>query len=1082
MKKRVGIFLKFKFLMIVLISVILIIILFILFNIFDELKTRQFIVEELKELEGLYKTKSLEGYNLTEVGILLDQVENSFDNGYYQEALEKLEDSRKLFITLTLETFCGNGICDSNEICSSCSEDCGECYKDSEGNTGDGGGGGSSGGGGSGGGGSGGGGSGGGESCIPNLEVVTCNEVVCGTKINNCQETISCGSCEQGFYCLDGICINQSLNCTDWLGIDYFSKDYAYNGSLFWDSCNGGNLTEYYCSNNSEIKEDITICKEGCEDGACILPGYHDFSLLHDGLNRTYHVYVPISYNKSVKTPVVFVIHGGGGNGDQVRGTQNMDEIADREGFVVVYPDGTGIEIFGKKLFTWNSGNCCGQAVEKKIDDVGFFGKMISDLPNTFNVDRQRIYATGISNGGQMSHRLACELSNKIAAVAPIAGPVGVDNATPPCYNLDSIPVLIYHGKQDPCALYDGGCLQSGGCFNESFGIGGGEIACILPIEEVKNRWIIRNGCSNQSNVTYNKGDVQCLTYSQCDENSEVVLCTSETAGHQWPNATDPGNETVMGNVTYNISNEQIWEFFEKHKSGCMDGICSAYEDCYICPDDCGVCSGQFGLFLECSDVQTGCNLTLANSIGVKINRDIISWFVVEPTETGGFNFNLTDESGDLHKENRVLSSVITLGSKSPWGTRTAYVPGSQGSSPPKNMSRYRNFVREVVKRYKDDNKYWQIENEVNVPLYWNGTKEEYKDLLVNAYEVIKEEDPEAKVVLAGFSNGLLIAASLGELNSLEFFNYMMNDTKDYFDVIDFHQYLDYNVSETEVKLIKDAMNSYGYDKEIISTEIGDPHLSKSYSVFFGHRLPIIAEILSNTTINDSWNSFGYGLPENNPKEFGIFLKSESSSRKIIEKYQAENLVKRMSLTASLGVTQMHWFSMQDKSYVNALDWFQIIMGLIDDDGRKKPHYYTYELLIDKLKSFRVAENLSENPTIIKFSFNNKNPIFVAWDDNGAIIDLSPYITTENVTVTHIITELDSNNNPIYLNDKVSPVSTIEINETPIFIEETTIILESPISESKKTEKALQFIDKRLAEISATIKKIISNVRKKLSM
>ncbi len=295
-------------------------------------------------------------------------------------------------------------------------------------------------------------------------------------------------------------------------------------------------------------------------------PGDYDFSLIHDRLKRTYHVYAPSSYDKNIKTPVVFVIHGGGGNGDQVRGTQNMDEIADREGFVVVYPDGTGKEIFGKKLFTWNSGSCCGQAVEKKIDDVGFFEKMIDELPNNFNVDTNRIYVTGISNGGQMSHRLACELSDKITAVAPIAGPVGVDESMPACNPTRAVPILIYHGKKDPCALYEGGCPQAGGCFKEATGIGGGEVTCIIPVEEIRDKWLMRNRCSSSSSITYQKGDVTCLTYYECNENSEVVLCTSETAGHTWPSG-EPGRleKDVVGAITYDFSNQEIWEFFEKH-------------------------------------------------------------------------------------------------------------------------------------------------------------------------------------------------------------------------------------------------------------------------------------------------------------------------------------------------------------------------------------------------------------------------------------------------------------------------------------------------------------------------------------
>jgi len=146
-------------------------------------------------------------------------------------------------------------------------------------------------------------------------------------------------------------------------------------------------------------------------------------SIEHDGRNRTYILHIPPSYNKEQSVPLVIVLHGGGGNSKNIGKTIMMDELADEEGFIVVYPDGTGR--LNNYLLTWNAGYCCGYSLENNIDDVGFIRKLIEKLQIEYNINSSRIYVTGMSNGGMIAYRLGSELSDIIAAIAPVCGSIG---------------------------------------------------------------------------------------------------------------------------------------------------------------------------------------------------------------------------------------------------------------------------------------------------------------------------------------------------------------------------------------------------------------------------------------------------------------------------------------------------------------------------------------------------------------------------------------------------------------------------------------------------------------------------------
>lgn len=321
--------------------------------------------------------------------------------------------------------------------------------------------------------------------------------------------------------------------------------------------------------------------------------GDYDFSLVHDGLTRKYKVHLPSNYDKADKTPVVIYLHGGGG-GIKAAYKDGMDKAADKFGFILIIPVGTGP--IPDRLLTWNAGkwpigtggygteSCCGSAVKNNIDDVGFISKVIEEVKNKFKVDEKRIYATGISNGGMMSYRLACELSDKIAVIAPVAPPAVPMNCAPS----KPVPVMHIHGTADPCAPYNGG--TGGGCL-------GSEKNEMQSAKEMVDMWKNKNKCSGSPIISYQKGDVTCISYNKCAGDSEVEFCTIEGGGHTWPSGSQYLSADKIGPVSYDISFDQIWKFFKRHSlemsnenhiaGKCGDGLCEQQETKASCPQDC---------------------------------------------------------------------------------------------------------------------------------------------------------------------------------------------------------------------------------------------------------------------------------------------------------------------------------------------------------------------------------------------------------------------------------------------------------------------------------------------------------------
>lgn len=280
-------------------------------------------------------------------------------------------------------------------------------------------------------------------------------------------------------------------------------------------------------------------------------PGDHWRSVEVDGAERTYLVHVPAHSDPAAPMPVVLAFHGGGANAKNMVAFSGLNEKADQAGFIVAYPEGSGRLA---RMLTFNAGNCCGHAAANHIDDVAFTRLVLDDLERVAHVDRQRVFATGMSNGAMMCYRLAAELSDRIAAIAPVAGPMG----TKDCQPGRAVSVMHFHGDADEFAPFKGG--QGRGPSGTDF----------YSVHHSIDAWVAANGCRPMPQTTplpdraEDGTIVKLIRYDSGRDGAEVVLVLIEGGGHTWP-GRDPGMR-ALGVSTRDISaNDMMWDFFQRH-------------------------------------------------------------------------------------------------------------------------------------------------------------------------------------------------------------------------------------------------------------------------------------------------------------------------------------------------------------------------------------------------------------------------------------------------------------------------------------------------------------------------------------
>ena len=266
-------------------------------------------------------------------------------------------------------------------------------------------------------------------------------------------------------------------------------------------------------------------------------------TLMIYGRNRFYKTHLPIGYNFEKKYPVVLVFHGGLGNPDIIEKQTGFSEKADKEGFIVVYPYGTGS--FDKKLLTWNTWDCCGYADKKNINDVDFISALLKEIKEKYNVDEKRIYATGLSNGGMMCYLLACELPDEFAAVAPV---VATMFDTVSCNSKSEVSLIIFNSVDDQHIPYNGGVGEKSLVDVEK-----------LPVETVLNLWVNKYNCFLMNKL---ESSAFHKTSYKNNNDTEIVLYKMLSGRHSWPGGEKIRRfaDTPVKNVS---ATDLIWEFFK---------------------------------------------------------------------------------------------------------------------------------------------------------------------------------------------------------------------------------------------------------------------------------------------------------------------------------------------------------------------------------------------------------------------------------------------------------------------------------------------------------------------------------------
>jgi polyhydroxybutyrate depolymerase len=260
-------------------------------------------------------------------------------------------------------------------------------------------------------------------------------------------------------------------------------------------------------------------------------------TLTHGGITREYRLYIPAAYNPANAVPLLFNLHGYTSNNAQQEFYGDFRAIADTANFIICLPNGT-FDLSNSRF--WNVG-----FAPSNIDDVGFISTLIDVIASSYNIDAARVYSTGMSNGGFMSYSLACQLSNRITAIASVTGSMTITqqgNCTPG----RTVPVMQIHGTADATVPYGGN-------------------ATFLPIDTLVKNWAARNGCDATPTltnvpdiVTTDGSTAERFDYNNCNAGGAVVLYKAANGAHTWPGAAFNIGVT---NMDFSASHE-IWKFF----------------------------------------------------------------------------------------------------------------------------------------------------------------------------------------------------------------------------------------------------------------------------------------------------------------------------------------------------------------------------------------------------------------------------------------------------------------------------------------------------------------------------------------
>jgi len=259
--------------------------------------------------------------------------------------------------------------------------------------------------------------------------------------------------------------------------------------------------------------------------------------LSYDGETRSYLLHVPSTYDQDSLTPLVIALHDGTGSAKNIEQQSGLPNLSDEKGFILCSPNGI------KK--TWNAGWCCGKANENDVDDVGFIDALIDEISAQYSIDPNRIFVTGMSNGGMMSYRLACELGDRIAAIAPVAGTMVLD-----CEPSTVVSIIHFHSYEDSNVPWDRGI---GDGLSDHYN---------PPLDSVLYSWALHNECIEVNSINTDEYDL--IEWNGCNDGTDIQLYLTNDGGHSWPMGTKPRNKADEPSQAVN-ANELMWEFFEAH-------------------------------------------------------------------------------------------------------------------------------------------------------------------------------------------------------------------------------------------------------------------------------------------------------------------------------------------------------------------------------------------------------------------------------------------------------------------------------------------------------------------------------------
>jgi polyhydroxybutyrate depolymerase len=267
-------------------------------------------------------------------------------------------------------------------------------------------------------------------------------------------------------------------------------------------------------------------------------------SIYFGGRWRTYMTELPTGYNSSINYPLVLAFHGGGSPGYQTLQYQSRLSLkGDTAGFIVVYPE--GVKVAGSR--TWNGGNCCSPATTLNIDDVGFVDDLLDSLFITWSIDQSRVYATGFSNGAILCYRLANQLPNRFAAIAPVEGDLMYYPWTPS----KSTPIISFHSYLDMNIPYFGGSTV-------------GPSGSYYPPQDSMFTVIGTNySCTHLKDTLYhNTNEYDHFMYSSCSDNSLIEQYVSYDGEHSWPGGLSISSKPVS---TQFSATYLMWKFFQNY-------------------------------------------------------------------------------------------------------------------------------------------------------------------------------------------------------------------------------------------------------------------------------------------------------------------------------------------------------------------------------------------------------------------------------------------------------------------------------------------------------------------------------------